>query len=144
MVYSLSNVVVTITNANYGTVTIGGGGKLVDTIGYSRAQDAFTVTGTADGGAVASNFKSKFGSISINLQQTSPHIAELTKFFVWCEENAQEAESSITINDNIGNLKCQANQCYPTRIPDNTMSATPTTRNFSFGAGEILPEEGNI
>lgn len=143
-VFSLSSVMVTISNNDFGNTTfgykmsLGGGGKLIGSIKYSYAKDLFTQETTADGGAVVSFNKSLAGTISIDITQTSVYIPQLVEFVNWCRNNPEKAFSQITITDTAGNIQCTANNVTPVRIPDNTISGTAGSRTFDFNAKEII------
>ena len=142
-VFSLSTVNVIITNKNFGQITIGGAGKLLGNVRYGYANEMFKMQTTPDGGAVFDFNKSLAGTISITFKQTSAHIADLVSFIKWCRNNAEVAESSITITDTLGNIACQASGVFPVKIPDNDVGETADTRVFEFNAEEIIPEETN-
>lgn len=143
-VYSLTTVTVVIENDVKGTITIGGAGKLVGSVGYSFTKDAFEMDSTPDGGYVANFNGSKAGNVTISFRQSSSHIAELTDFITWCRANPAQAESKITISDTLGNIACTANGVFPVKQPDNTVAEAPSNRDFMFVAGEIIPEERNV
>ena len=142
-VFSLTTVTVVLNNPTKGTITIGGAGKQVGSIGYRYTNDIFSMDTTPDGG-YAGNFNgSKAGSINIRLRQTSSHVPELTEFIEWCRSNPQLAMSTLNITDSLGNICCSANGVLPTKIPDNDLGEKVGDRAFEFLAGEINSEERN-
>ena len=143
-VFSLTTVVLVIENDTKGSITIGGAGKLVGSVGYEYDKDIFTMDGTPDGGYVGNFNGSKMGKVSVSFKQTSSHIAELTEFMLWARENPAQAMSKITITDTLGNIAATCNGCLPARIPANAVSETAGARDFSFVAGEIISEERNV
>ena len=143
-VFSLTTVTMVIDNPTKGTITIGGAGKLVGSVGYAYKNPIFSMDDTPDGGYVASFNGSKAGTISLTLKQTSSHIVELVDFMTWCRENPGLAMSKITISDTLGNIACVANGVFPTSIPANTVGGSAGDRSFGFSAGEIISEERNV
>lgn len=139
-VFSLSSVVLTINNPNRGLITIGGGGKLVGSIGYSFKDSMFTQETTADGGAVVSFNKSKAGSVTVDITQTSPIIKDLVDYLLWCREHPELAFADIECRDATGNLEFSATGVTPVSIPGNTVGSTATSRSFTFNAVEINPK----
>ena len=144
IVHSLSSVSVVITNDVLGTIQIGGGGKQVDTVSYNFDTDMFSKQATADGGVIFSHNAARDGTISITLKQTSPHIGDLTRFYEDARINPYSAGSTITIKDGIGTINVVARDCLPTRLPQNSVSDTPSDREFGFICGQINPQEFNV
>lgn len=140
---SLSTVSVTISNPNYEQIVIGGNGQLVGSVGMERGVSAFSIEGAPDGGYVASYTKNRTGSFSINISQSSSLINRLTKFILWCEANPNLAESSITVNDLLGNIQGYGSGVFPDKIPDNTVGSSAGARTFKFNAGVVTFEEGS-
>ena len=137
-VFSLASVNLTIDNEYFGQITISGGGKLLGSVGYSFANNLFDVTSTADGGAAVSFNKSLAGSVSISFTQTSPKIDEITDFILKCRNEPEKAEATITCRDNSGNINFFANGAFPSKLPDNSMGESPSSRSFSFECCEII------
>lgn len=140
-VLSLADVVLTITNDIKGVITIGGGGKQVGSVSYSFIRAPFAVMDTADGGAAVSHNRSKAGTVTLSLQQTSPHIGELVDYIRWARDNPYQAESSIVIRDQSGVIACTAVGCFPSSFPDNAVGDTLSNRTFTWGCVEINSEE---
>lgn len=140
-VLSLADVVVTITNDIKGIITIGGGGKQLGSVGYSFFSEIFQLSSTADGGAAVSHNKSKAGNVVISIQQTSPHVGEIVDYIRWARDNPYSAESTITIRDQSGLIACTASGCFPQQIPENSINATVSARNFTWVCAEINSEE---
>lgn len=144
IVHSLASVSVVITNDVLGTIQIGGGGKQIGTVSYNFDTDMFSKQATADGGVIFSHSAAKDGTITISLKQTSPHVADLTRFYEDARINPYNAASTITIKDGIGTINVVAYDCFPTRLPQNQVGETPTDRDFSFICGTITPQEYNV
>ena len=142
-IVSLSTVTVTITNPYYEQIVIGGGGKLVGQVSMRRNNSSFSVVGSPDGGYAGSFSKNRTGEVSIQLSQASSLISRLTKFIIWCEQNPRLAESSISVDDQLGNIVGTGNGVFPAAIPDNTVGESATSRTFTFMAGEVIFDGGD-
>lgn len=140
---SLSTVSVTINNPEYEQIVIGGNGNLVGSVTMSRNTGAFSVSGSPDGGYVASFTKDRTGSFSISLSQSSSMIARLVRFINWCEAHPELAESTISVTDLLGNIVGYGSGVFPSKIPDNSVTDTAGSRTFEFMAGVVTFEEGN-
>lgn len=140
---SLSTVSLTLSNPNYRQIVIGGNGQLVGTVKMDRAVSAFSVSGTPDGGYVASYTKDRTGSFTVDISQSSNLINQLTKFILWCEANPNLAESSISVSDLLGNIQGYGSGVFPDKIPENIIGASVGSRSFKFHAGVVTFEEGN-
>ena len=146
-VFSLSSVRGTLYNEYYGLtsfggqsyINLGGGQKQIEKISYSYNTDIFSMSSTADGGVVVAHSNDRSGTISIQLQQTSPHIKVLTEF-----ANPDKAESTLTVTDDTGNLAFTATQVFIKGIPENSVGSTATERTYTFMAGNIESQESNI
>ena len=137
-VYSLADVHITIMNDSTGEqIALGGGGENLGSVGYSYDRNIFNMNVTPDGGATVSVNKSKAGTIELSFTQGCPYIAELTRYFNWCRENYTKAAATITGADSVGNINFNAINCFPVKIPNNTMGETPTERTFEFKATQI-------
>lgn len=140
-VYSLTTVTVTLINRNNGAkITIGGNNNTVGNISYDFSNSMFGLESTPDGGAAVSFNKSKAGTINITFKQTSPKIQELTEFLKWCWQNPKLAESTLTIQDTLGIVQCEANGVFPDKYPGNSAGPTAGDRAFGFIASEINPD----
>lgn len=140
-VLSLADVVMTITNDIKGIITIGGGGKQIGSVGYNFKNSPFAVNDTADGGAAVVHNRSKAGTVTLTIQQTSPHVGELVDFIRWARDNPYNAESTITIRDQAGVIACTANGAFPNIFPGNEITSTVGSRQFSWDCVEINSEE---
>jgi hypothetical protein len=141
-VFSLASVTLTINTGRGDQITIGGGGKLLGSVGYSYdSSSMFDISTTADGGAAVSFNKSLAGTISITFKQTAPTIDELVKYILWCRNNPENAEATVKCIDNSGNINFTATGVFPKSIPQNTVSDSAGDRTFDFAACEIIPEE---
>lgn len=140
-VFSLSNVNVTLTTGRGDQISIGGGGKLLGTVSYEYDNSLFDITTSADGGAAVSFNKSLAGTITFDFKQTAPTISVLVDYIMWCRNNPDKAEASLTCRDDSGNIPFSANGVFPNNIPGNTVSETVGNRSFKFKACEIIPEE---
>lgn len=151
-VFSLSSVRGTLYNEYYGLtsfggqsyINLGGGQKQIEKISYTYSTDIFSMSSTADGGVVVAHSNDRSGTISIQLQQTSPHIKVLTEFAKWCWANPDKAESTLTVTDDTGNLAFTATQVFIKGIPENAVGSTATERTYTFMAGNIESQESNI
>ena len=148
-VYSLAKVAGTLQNDNYGNVNVGaislgGGGKLVDTIQYRFNSDMFSLSCSPDGGAAVAHNNDRSGSISFSIKQTSPHIPILSEYFKWCWDHPEQAEATLVIRDETGNIAFQANGVYPSRFPGNSVSGNVGDRTFEFTAAQIIPQESDF
>lgn len=141
-VYSLASVTLTFVRGN-NRLTIGGGAKQIGQISYTYSNDSFTMSATADGGYGVSHNASRNGGISVQVQQTSPHVAELTEFFNYAHDNPLNAECTCSCIDLTGNMVFQANGVFPQKLSENTVAATIGSRTFNFVAGEIIQQEQN-
>ena len=141
-VFSLASVNLTITTGRGDQISVGGGGKLLGTVGYDYDNPLFSVTSTADGGAAVSFNKSLAGTISLSFKQTAPTIDILTDYIKWCRENPEKAEATFTCRDNSGNINFEANGVFPAKIPSNNVGENIGERSFNFAACEIIPGEG--
>ena len=139
---SLTTVSVVINNPNYEQIVIGGNSQMVGNITMSRANSAFSITSTVDGGYAASFSKDRSGTITIEISQASSLVGRLRKFINWCEANPNLAESTISVLDTLGNLKGYAEGVFPDKIPDNSLGDSVSTRNYTFNVGKIEFEEG--
>lgn len=139
---SLSTVSVTISNPNYEQIVIGGNGQLVGQIAMSRGVSAFSMSGSPDGGYVSYYTKDRTGSFDIQISQSSPLIARLTKFILWCEANPNLAESTISVTDLLGNIQGYGQGVFPDKLPDNTIATSAGSRSFKFNAGVVTFEGG--
>ena len=143
-VFSLAAVTMVLTNPNYAggsIITIGGGGNGVGSIGYAYNSEMFNISALADGGYGASHNNNRSGNVTLQLQQTSATIADLTDFLLWCWDNPTLAASSITVRDNVGNINFEAIDVLPQKLPDNTVNETVGNRTFTFLAGKITSKE---
>ena len=137
-VFSLANVNVSIDNASIGSkLSLGGGGKNIGSIGYSFMNDIFSMNTSADGGATVSHNKSKAGTVSISIKQTSPYIRALEDYILQCRENPSQAAATITISDTTGNIQAVCSDCFPRNIPGNNVGDSPADRGFEFLCAEI-------
>ena len=141
-IVSLATVSVTISNPHYEQIVIGGTGQLVGQVSMSRGMGAFSVSGAPDGGYVASYTKDRTGSFSIQISQASALINRLTKFILWCEANPNLAESSISVTDLLGNMQGYGQGVFPSKIPDNMVTGSVSSRTFNFVAGVVTFEGG--
>lgn len=140
-VFSLASVTLTIENGTFGTITIGGGGNLLGTVGYAYDNSLFSVDSTADGGAAVSFNNSLAGTVDISLKQTASKIDEMCEFIMKCRTQPEVAESIITCRDKSGNINFVANGSFPAKIPANSMSERVSDRTFNFVSCEIVPGE---
>lgn len=143
-VFSLAAVNAVISNDSYGQISIGGGGKLLDSIGYAFDNAMFTMSSAPDGGAMVAHNASRAGSINFQIEQTSPYIVSLSEFFKWCWAHPESAESTISVTDDTGNMVFDAIGVFPSKFPGNTIQAQQQSRSFDFVAAEINPQERNI
>ena len=141
-VISLASMNVSIVNDNYDElISFGGGGKQIGSASYSFTNDMFRMNTSADGGYSVSHNASKSGTVSIDIQQTSPVVDTLCKYILWCRDNPELASATITISDSTGIINVTGVDCVPTSYPGNSVGESAATRNFSFAVGVLTPQE---
>lgn len=135
-VYSLSRVIVTISNETFGSIQLGGGSNR-DEIVFRRTNPAFSKEDSADGNSVITHNANKSGEIDITLKQTSRVIGDLEDFFNFCQDNPSLAESRLVAKDEFGVIDVLATGLFPTTMADNTAGQTASSRTFPFIAANI-------
>lgn len=146
MRYSLANYILTIANDNsdvtalFGDVQIGGEGDAVSSINVNYATDLWSTSGYATGAWVHNKNLDRHGTIDISVSQLTDAVAKFKQFvnlFYSASDSNDVQGSTLTLSDTEGNAIAICEDCYPTRIPQQTFADAAGEQTWSFTAGRI-------
>ena len=139
--YSLANYILSIKPndsafSSFGSITVGGEGNYNDSITISMDTNTFTTSGFATGAWVHTKNLSKTGTASVSISQVSDQVAKFIQFAKLFYSGDYEGFTvSLTTNDGTPIAYC--NDCYFTKIPDQSFGETAGTQTWTLTCGEI-------
>ena len=145
MKYSLANYILTIKandpamNGIFGSsnsVSVGGEGSYTDSINISMNSQIWQTTGFATGGWVHDKSLDRTGMATVSLSQLSDRVA---KFKTLCNMYFSGDYEGLTmiLNDSDGNEVAKCEDCFVTKIPDQSFGSKASMQNWSFTCGKI-------
>lgn len=142
MKYSLTNYILSIDPNDsaikqmFGTVSIGGEGSYLDSITLSNASNIFDTQGYATGGWVHNKSNDRHGTATISLNQLSDRVSRFIQLAKLSLSGDYEG-FTLSLSDINGNKIATCVDCYITKIPDQTFTASAQNQSWEFTCGQI-------
>lgn len=120
----------------FSKVTVGGDGNALSSITLSLSDTLWSTTSFATGAWVHNKNLSKVGSAEIRISQLSSVVVKLKQM---CKVyySGNYSGFTISVTDSNGTVVATANDCYPTKIPDQSFGETASEQSWSFTCGEV-------
>lgn len=147
MRYSLADYILEITLPNSikailglsdDTISIGGEGSYLDSIGFSLNNNLWETQGDNTGSYIHIKNLDRTGTASLSMNMMSPKVIQLTTILSTYYNNDSDDDAlTITLSNADSTLVITAESCYLTKLPDINLSNEPGNRTWNFTCGKI-------
>ena len=143
MKYSLANYIISFQADDprlqpyFANFSIGGQGSMLGSITVDYKEDLFTTETFETGGWVHNKNLSKVGTVTLNISQLSVAVAKLKQLCNYFYDVENYEGFTISVDDTAGNNVCVCKDCYPTKIPQQSLQGTAQRQDWAFTSGEV-------
>jgi len=132
MTYSFSDLDIVFSSPAMGSISCNGEG--IGDITFSRSNDMSAHDVGADGRVMTSKIVAKNGTVTLNIQQTSPLANWLVRYVNYVENASSSAFTGLTITASSRVMARQhtAFGCSPQKMPDAAYAQQGARRAFAF------------
>lgn len=140
--YSLANYILSISpkdqgiKSMFGVISLGGKDSYLGNITISIDPTLWSTKGYATGAWVHDKNLSRVGSCSVSIHQLAD---EVIKFIRLCQYyySGDYNGCTLTVSDTKGNKVATCEDCYISKIPDQTFGESSGNQTWSFTCGKV-------